>query len=107
MDWLTFLKDVIATQQFLQIFVGGCTMMLIGWMVIRARGDREHLPPLSFRRGPREAVDLMRDLTRRQTEDTSRIAECVRIIREEARRQTEILGLIEREQAIENRAHHD
>ena len=23
MDWLTFLKDVIATQQFLQIFVGG------------------------------------------------------------------------------------
>jgi hypothetical protein len=28
-------------------------------------------------------------------------------MREESRRQTELLGLIEREQAIENRAHHD
>lgn len=120
MDWLTFLKDVIATQQFLQIFVGGCTMMLIGWMVTRARGDREHLPPPApagiadvpppFLHGPRESVDLMRelrDLNRRQAEDTSRIAECVRIIREQATRQTEILSMIEREQAIENRAHHD
>lgn len=120
MDWLTFLKDVIATQQFLQVFVGGCTMMLIGWMVTRARGDREHLPPPApasladvpppFLQGPREAVDLMRelrDLARRQTEDTGRIAECVRIIREESKRQTELIGLIEREQAIENRAHHE
>lgn len=120
MDWLTFLKDVIATQQFLQVFVGGCTMMLIGWMVTRARGDREHLPPPApasiadvpppFLHGPREAVDLMReirDYARRQAEDTSRFAECVRVIREEARRHTEILGLIEREQAIENRAHHE
>ena len=65
MDWLTFLKDVIATQQFLQIFVGGCTMMLIGWIVTRARGDREHLPPpapigiadvpMPFMQGPRES----------------------------------------------------
>ncbi|QIJ76179.1 hypothetical protein GU700_17220 [Methylobacterium sp. NI91] len=120
MDWLTFLKDVIATQQFLQIFVGGCTMMLIGWMVTRAQGDRDHLPPPApasiadvpppFLHGPREAIDLMRelrDLARRQTEDTGRIAECVRVIREETKRQTELLGLIEREQAIENRAHHD
>ncbi|WP_232628657.1 hypothetical protein [Methylobacterium sp. Leaf118] len=118
MDWLTFLKDVIATQQFLQVFVGGCTMMLIGWMVTRARGDREHLPPPAaasiadvpppFLHGPRETVDLMRelrDLARRQTEDTGRIAECVRIIREETKRQTVLLGQIEREQAIENRAH--
>ncbi|MEN3211396.1 hypothetical protein PUR23_15355 [Methylorubrum populi] len=118
MDWLTFLKDVIVTQQFLQIFVGGCTMMLIGWMVTRARGDRDHLPPPTpvgiadvpapFLQGPREAVDLMRelrDLARRQAEDISRIAECVRIVRDETRRQTEILGLIEREQAIENRSH--
>jgi hypothetical protein len=60
--------------------------------------------------GPREANDILRelrDLTRRQTEDTGRIAECVRIIREETVKQTTILGLIEREQAIENRAHHD
>lgn len=118
MDWLTFLKDVIATQQFMQIFVGGCTMMLIGWMVTRARGDREHLPPPApasladvpppFLHGPRESIDLMRelrDLARRQAEDTSRIAECVRVIREQAQRQTELLGLIEREQAIENRMH--
>ena len=49
----------------------------------------------------------LRDLARRQAEDTGRIAECVRVIREETRRQTEILGLIEREQAIENRAHHE
>ena len=120
MDWLTFLKDVIATQQFLQVFVGGCTMMLVGWMVTRARGDREHLPPpapasiadvpMPFMQGPRETIDLMRemrDLARRQTEDTGRIAECVHIIREESKRQTELLGLIEREQAIENRAHHE
>jgi hypothetical protein len=45
--------------------------------------------------------------TYRQTEDTGRIAECVRVIREETKQQTEILGLIEREQAIENRAHHE
>jgi hypothetical protein len=41
MDWLTFLKDVIATQQFLQIFVGGCTMMLIGRMVTRPVRDHD------------------------------------------------------------------
>jgi hypothetical protein len=118
MDWLTFLKDVIATQQFLQIFVGGCTMMLIGWMVTRARGDRDHRPPPApvgiadvpppFLQGPREAVDLMRelrDLARRQTEDTSRIAECVRIIREETVKHTGLLDKFEREQAIENRSH--
>ncbi|MBB2961175.1 hypothetical protein [Methylobacterium sp. R2-1] len=96
------LKDVIATEQFLQIFTDGCTMMLVGWMVTRARGDRDHLPP-PFLQGPREAIDLMRelrDLARRQTEDTSRIAERIRIIREEAKQQTELLSLIEREQAI-------
>jgi len=100
------------------IFVGDCTVMLIGWMVTRTRGDRDHLPPPApiriadvpppFLQGPREAVDLMRelrDLARRQVEDISRIAECIRIVRDETRRQTEILGLIEREQAIENRSH--
>ena len=113
MDWLSSLKDVIATEQFLQIFAGGCTMMVIGWMVTRARGNRDHLPapapvgitdvPPPFLQGPRGAIDLMRelrDLARRQTEDTSRIAERIRIIREEAKRLTELLSLIEREQAI-------
>ncbi|CAO4149379.1 hypothetical protein [Methylorubrum aminovorans] len=63
-----------------------------------------------FLYGPRESIDLMRelrDLARRQTADTGRIAECVRVIREETKRQTELLGLIEWEQAIENPAHHD
>jgi len=118
MDWLGFLKDVIARQEFLQIFVGGCTMLLIGWMVTRARGDKDHLPapaaatladvPQPFLQGPREAVDILRelrDLARRKAEDISRIAECVRIMREESKRQTEILMAIEREQAVENRLH--
>jgi hypothetical protein len=63
----------------------------------------QHFRPISSHRiaAPRLAP------TYRQTEDTGRIAECVRVIREETKRQTEILGLIEREQAIENRAHHE
>ncbi|WP_027174487.1 hypothetical protein [Methylobacterium sp. 10] len=87
-------------------------------MVTRARGDKEHLPapapatladvPPPFLQGRREVIDVMkelRDLARRQTEDTGRIAECVRIIREEAKAQTGLLAAIEREQAIENRTH--
>lgn len=115
---LTFLSNVIATQQFLQVFVGGCTMLLIGWMVTRARGDKEHLPapapqtiadvPAPFLQGPREAVDILResrDYLRRMAEDTGKVRECVRIIREESKRQTELLDKIEREQALENRMH--
>lgn len=115
---LTFLSNVIATQQFLQVFVGGCTMLLIAWMVTRARGDKEHLPapalqtiadvPAPFLQGPREAVDLlreMRDYLRRMAEDMGKVRECVRIIREESKRQTELLDKIEREQALENRMH--
>lgn len=115
---IAFLKETIATQQFLQVFVGGCTMLLIGWMVTRARVDKEHVPPPApagiadlpppFMQGPREANDILRELrdfSRRTSEDTSRIAECVRIIRDEAVKQTQILGMIEREQAIENRTH--
>lgn len=118
MGWLEFLGNTIARQEVMQIFVGGCTMILIGWMVTRARGDKEHLPapapatladvPAPFLQGPREVVDVMkelRDLARRQTEDTGRIAECVRIIREETKTQTGLLTAIEREQAIENRTH--
>lgn len=116
--FLNFLSTTIATQQFLQVFVGGCTMLLIGWMVTRARSDRDALPapapqtladvPQPFLQGPREAVDVlreMRDLLRRAVEDLGRIAECARITREEAKRQTEILDRIEREQALENRTH--
>ena len=38
----------------------------------------------------------MRNFARRQNEDTSRIAECVRVIKVETKRQAEILGMIER-----------
>ncbi|MCJ2131443.1 hypothetical protein [Methylobacterium sp. E-045] len=102
----------------MQIFVGGCTMILIGWMVTRAKGDKDHLPapapatladvPQPFLQGPREVIDLMRemrDLARRQIEDTGRIAECVRIIKDESKEHTKLLAAIEREQAIENRTH--
>lgn len=118
MGWLDFLKDTIARQEAMQVFVGGCTMILIGWMVTRARGDRENLPapapatladvPPPFLQGPREVIDVireMRDLARRQAEDTGRIAECVRIIRDENKQHTTLLAAIEREQAIENRTH--
>lgn len=118
MGWLEFLGNTIARQEVMQIFVGGCTMILIGWMVARARGDKEHLPPPApatladvpppFLQGSREVVDVMkelRDLARRQTEDTGRIPESVRIIREEAKTQTGLLAAIEWEQAIENRTH--
>lgn len=117
-EWLTFLKDIITNQALLQVFVGGCTMLLIGWMVTRARGDREALPPpapqtiadvpLPFAQGPRETVDLMResrDYLRRVAEDAGKIRECVRIMRDHAQRQTDILDRIEREQALENRSH--
>lgn len=115
---LNFLKGTLATQEFLQVFVGGCTMLLIGWMVTRARSDRDHVPapaaatiadvPAPFTQGPREVIDLMReqrDLARRQSEDTAKIRECVRIIREQSERQTALLDKIEREQALENRMH--
>jgi hypothetical protein len=89
----------------IQIFVGGCTMMLISGIISRARGDREHLPapapasiadvPAPFLQGLRKANDILRelrDLTRCQTEDTGRIAECVRIIREETVKHTSQLS---------------
>lgn len=112
--FLTFLSNVIATQQFLQVFVGGCTMLLIGWMVTRARVDRDVLPPPApatiadvpqpFTQGPREVVDLMREsreFLRRITEDSGRIAECVRITREESKKQTELLQQIVTDQKVE------
>jgi len=118
MGWLEFLKDTIARQETLQIFVGGCTMLIIGWMVTRARGDRDHLPPPAaatladvpppFMQGPRETLDLMRemrDIARRSAEDGAHVREYVWGMLEEARRQTKLLSDIEREQAIENRAH--
>ena len=55
MGWLEFLGTTIARQEVMQIFVGGCTMLLIGWMVTRARGDKEHLPAAGSRNTGRRA----------------------------------------------------
>ncbi|QRE77333.1 hypothetical protein [Methylobacterium aquaticum] len=48
----------------------------------------------------------MRDILRECVELQRRIAECVRIMREEARKQTEILERIEREQDVQGRSRH-
>lgn len=61
----------------------------------------------------RETRDLLRDLRdllRDVPDSVDRIAECTRIIREEVKRQTEILSSIEREQDVQGRSrnrHHD
>jgi hypothetical protein len=71
-------------------------------MVIRGRSDKHALPapapgtiadipPIPFTRRPRELIDNIReqrDMDRRRTEDSAAIHECVRIIREETKRQT-------------------
>lgn len=115
---LGFLKDLLTSQPMMQVFVGAGTFTLIAYMVLRATKDKNAIPavaapsiadvPQPFLQGPREAVDLMRelrDLARRVTEDTSRIAECARATKEEAIKQTALLAAIEREQALENRIH--
>lgn len=115
--FLTFLANIVATQQFFQVCVGGCTMWLIGWMVTRGRNDKDALPPpaattiadvppIPFAQGPREVIDIMReqrDLARRQTENSDHIRECVRIMREESKKQTEILGKIHEDARVEAR----
>jgi len=114
---LKFLGSIVATQQFFQVCIGGCTMWLIGWMVTRGRSDKESLPapaagtiadvpPIPFSQGPRELIDIIReqrDMDRRRTEDSAAIRECVRIIREEAKRQTELLSDIAEDQRVEHR----
>lgn len=50
----------------------------------------------------REIRDIMRECVELQR----RIAECVRIMREETRKQTEILERIEREQDVQGRTRH-
>ncbi|MFY9292841.1 MAG: hypothetical protein WAP03_19420 [Methylorubrum rhodinum] len=118
MEHLIALLPLLSSQPILQGAAGLCAVILCVWMVTRANKDKQALPPPApagisdvpapFLQGPRETVDILRelrDLTRRQTEDTSAIRECARIIREQTVRQTDILDRIEREQALENRAH--
>jgi len=115
--FLTFLANIVATQQFFQVCIGGCTMWLIGWMVTRGRSDKDALPApaagtiadvptVPFAQGPREVLDIIReqrDMDRRRTEDNAHIRECVRIIREEAKKQTELLQEIAEDQRLEHR----
>ncbi|MBP2495371.1 hypothetical protein ABID82_002296 [Methylobacterium sp. PvP062] len=115
--FLTFLANIVATQQFFQVCVGGCTMWLIGWMVTRGRNDKDALPApapgtiadvpsVPFAQGPREVLDIIReqrDMDRRRTEDSTHIRECVRIIREQALKQTELLQEIAEDQRLEHR----
>lgn len=115
--FLRFLANIVATQQFFQVCVGGCTMWLIGWMVTRGRNDKEAIPapapgsitdspPMIYAQGPREIIDIIReqrDMDRRRTEDSSHIRECVRIIREEAKKQSELLSDIREDQRLEHR----
>lgn len=113
---IEFLSKTIANQALLQVFVGGATFLLIGYMVVRARQDKENMPapaagglgdvPQPFLQGPREVVDMMRetrDYLRRISEDTPRIVECTRIIREENKKQTEILDRMAEDQRVEAR----
>jgi hypothetical protein len=86
-------------------------------MVTRGRNDKESLPapaagtiadvpPIPFSQGPRELIDIIReqrDMDRRRTEDSTHIRECVRVIKEETKRQTELLQEIAEDQRLEHR----
>lgn len=113
------LKDTFTSLPILQVFVGGVALIVIGYMVIRGHGDRQtaatpapavgtvaDVPPI-FAQGPREMLDIMRelrDLGRRNDEDLSDIREAVRGLLDLARRMVDLLDRIEREQSIANRA---
>ncbi|MGU3408295.1 hypothetical protein [Methylobacterium brachiatum] len=115
--FLTFLANIGATRQFFQVCVGACTMWLVGWMVTRGRSDKDALPApapctiadvpvVPFTGGPRDTLDMLRelrDMARRRTEDSGHIRECVRIIREETKKQTELLQEIAEDQRLEHR----
>ena len=114
---IAFLAGILEKQTFFQVFVGGCTMMLIGWMVTRGRNDKDALPapapatladvpPLPFSQGPGDLIDMIReqrDMDRRRTEDSSHIRECVRVIREETKEQTQILKKMAEDARVEAR----
>jgi hypothetical protein len=113
---LAFLKDVLASQPVLQTLVGGATFLLIAYMVMRATKEKNSLPapapggitdtPTMFSQGPRELLDIMRekrDFLRRISEDMSNVRECTRIMRDEAKRQTEILSQMSEDQRVEHR----
>lgn len=114
---MAFVKGLLENQPLFQVFVGGSTFLLIAWMVTRGRNDKEALPApapgsigdvpmVPFIQGPTMVLDILReqrDMDRRRTEDSMHIRECVRIIREEVKKHTEILDEIRDDQRIEHR----
>lgn len=104
-------ERLLSSQSIVQVLAGSCTFLLIGYMVVRARADREHMPPPAGApaiEGPglNALLDLVReqrDLDRRRTEDCGQIRDCVRILRDDARRHTELLQEIAEDQRVEHR----
>jgi hypothetical protein len=118
---MAFAKGLLENQPLFQVFVGGSTFLLIAWMVTRGKNDKDVLPApapgsvsdipmMPFSQGPRELIDIIReqrDMDRRRTEDSSHIRECVRVIREEVKKHTEILDQIRDDQRLEHRLNAD
>lgn len=116
MEHLIALLPLLGSQPALQAVAGALALVLCTFMVLRANKDKQSLPPpapatiadvpMPFLQGPREVIDIMReqrDYLRRLVEDTGPIRECVRITREENRKQTEILEQMAIDQKVEFR----
>lgn len=118
---LSFAKDILSSQPIMQAFAGAAAIAIVAALVLRGTKDRDpvqHAPagpiapgdisgiPPIFAQGPREVVDILReirDFDRRRTEDSGHIRECVRTIRDETKRQTAILDEIRDDQRLEHR----
>nr|USU31142.1 hypothetical protein NG677_17590 [Methylobacterium sp. OTU13CASTA1] len=118
---LSFAKDLLMSQPIMQAFAGAAAIAIVAALVLRGAKDRDpvqHAPggsvapgdissvPAIFAQGPREMIDILReqrDMDRRRTEDSAHIRECVRTIRDETKRQTEILDEIRDDQRLEHR----
>ncbi|MGE7418763.1 hypothetical protein [Methylobacterium tarhaniae] len=123
MGFLKAIFDSLAGFPVLQAAVGA--LILLGGLKLMLKADKikdgavapapAPIPdaPQMHLQGNIAYLDLQRekrDLQREMRDHLGRIAECVRIMREESRRQTEILESIEREQDIQGRTrqrHHD
>lgn len=116
MEHVIALLPALSAQPVLQGIFGALAFILCTFMMLRANKDKQVLPPPApggitdvpqiFAQGPSTILDIIReqrDMDRRRTEDSGRIAECVRIIREEIKKQTEILSDMREDQRVETR----
>ncbi|AWN51415.1 hypothetical protein [Methylobacterium sp. 17Sr1-1] len=115
MEHLIALLPLLSSMPALQVFVGGAVAATCVAMVLRANKEKHEVPPpapgtvgdaMVHLQGPAEVLTILRDLReigRQQVEHLARIAECVRVTREEAKAQTDLLRSIDREQVIHNR----